>query len=117
MTTTNTCPRSWCRGRDGGYDCEAAGHHSWRPWRYDADGLFVEVDAIAYTTTPPAVEEPMMLLLTVENVEVPEKVTQSVSLDELDGLIAMLSKARGDLARALTYDAPESWVPDDLSGL
>ena len=102
--TVTTCTREWCRGHQGiNYDCTAAGRHSWRPWRYDADGFYVEVDAIAYLdTVQTATPEPMTLLLTVENTEMPERVTQDVDLGEHDGIIAMLSKARGDLARALT---------------
>lgn len=102
MTTTKTCDRMWCRGYDGDYDCGAAGRHSWRPWRYDADGLYLEVDAIAFTSVEGCPDEPIELLLTVANTEDHEKVTQNVSVSELDGIVDLLTRARSDLVRALT---------------
>lgn len=115
MTTTKTCDRWWCRGNAGGdFDCQAAGHHSSRPWRYDAEGFYLEVDAIAYNTVDGCPPEPMTLLLTVENMDDDEKVTQNVTIDEIDGMIAMLTKARRRLAICLESESElRGKFPDD----
>ena len=94
---------------DPRHDCSRKGYHRDRVWTYDARGMQVRVGAVAYIDGTPEVVnlngahlvDNWQVLFIAENIEIVERCEMSLSLAELDGLIAMLTAARRNVTRSV----------------
>lgn len=91
------CTVAWCE------DHSDPGRHSTRVWRWDGDGLRISFSAGTYRDDSGALSSEPLALLVVENMECDERVTQNIHLEELDEIIAMLTRARVDVGRTLQW--------------
>lgn len=111
-TTTTPCGVYSCESAhdpNPRHDCAREGYHRDRVWTHDTSGMQVRIGAVAdLDGTPETVNcigthavDNWEVLFVAENLEMEGTCETSLSLAELDGLIAMLTAARRDISRTV----------------
>lgn len=91
------CALAWCE------DHSDPERHSTRVWHWDGDGLRITFSAGTYVSDSGALTSEPVPLLVVENMECDETVSQNIRVEDLDEIIAMLTRARVDVARSIGW--------------